>query len=149
MSIMAKTRGGDQFGRPLAAGQRRAQRGGRDRHRRHREEDDRARRRVGQRLAPVLGHPGLHRFGQVRQRHLLALRAGDVRVGEQFLPAPPGGQVAQLIAAQDLLRGVKTAQQLATPVPAISTEPKSDGKSDGKTPDAKVPEKAPDADKKN
>ena len=70
--------------------------------------------------------------------------------GSQAYVPPDATKDKQLIAAQELLRGVKTAQQLATPMPAVSSEPKSDGKaSDGKAPDAKVPEKAPDADKKN
>ena len=71
--------------------------------------------------------------------------------GSQAYVPPDATKDKQLIAAQELLRGVKTAQQLATPTPAVSSEPKSDGKaSDGKPADAKAPEaKSPDADKKN
>ena len=60
--------------------------------------------------------------------------------GSQAYVPPDASKDKQLIAAQELLRGVKTAAQLATPVPAPESKDKAP---------EKAAEPKPDADKKN
>jgi len=77
------------------------------------------------------------------------LKNGDKNTeehGSQAYVPPDPTKDKQLIAADELLRGIKTAQQLAQKAP----EPKVEPKAGDKKPDAKVPDaKAPEPEKKN
>ena len=77
------------------------------------------------------------------------LKNGDKNTeehGSQAYVPPDPAKDKQLIAADELLRGIKTAQQLAQKAP----EPKVEPKADDKKPDVKAPDaKAPEPEKKN
>ncbi len=77
------------------------------------------------------------------------LKNGDAEEhGSQAYVPPDASKDRQLIAADELLRGIKTAQQLAQQQPAVSVEPKAPETKD--TPKDALPDgKTLDSDKKN